>query len=123
MAGIPPGTSAVLAQQQGLPLGMIPPPPPPPPTALQVQTSDYVAHTGLAYRLSTKLGIAAGILAVLSALGYILTKPVAAGGQQVTGRVTGDQTASNPSRKYVWILLAVSAAAGGAGFMALKKGQ
>ena len=113
----------MLAQQQGLPLGMIPPPLPPPPTALQVQTSDHVAHTGLAYRLSTKLGIASGVLAVLSALGYVLTKPVVATGQQVTGRVTGDQTTTNPSRMYVWILLAVSAAAGGAGFMALKKGQ
>ena len=123
MAGIPPGTSAVLAQQQGLPLGMIPPPPPPPPTALQVQTSDHVAHTGLAYRLSTKLGIATCVVAVLFALGYVLTKPAAANGQQVTGRVTGAQTTANPGRKYVWLLLAVSAATGGAGFMALKKGQ
>lgn len=123
MAGIPPGTSATLAQQQGLPLGMIPPPPPPPPTALQVQTSDYVAHTGLAYKLSTKLGIAAGILTVMSALGYVLTKPVAATGQQVTGRVTGAQTTPNSARKYVWILLAVSLAAGAAGAVALRKGK
>ena len=121
MAGIPPGTSAVLAQQQGLPLGMIPPPPPPPPTALQVQTSDHVAHTGLAYRLSTKLGIATGVLAVLSALRYITTKPLAAGGQQANGRVTGAQTVSDPMRKYVWMLLLASVVTGAGAVFASRK--
>ena len=120
-AGIPAGPSATLAQQQGLPLGMIPPPPPPPPTAVEVQGRAYAAHTAMGYKLSHRLGLVAGALAVLAGLGYLTTKPLAASGTMAAGRVTAPQVVADPMRKYVWITLTLAGAFGAAGVLAYRK--
>ena len=103
--------SAGIAQAQGLPIGVVSPPPPPPLTAAQVQTNQFVAAQGAGTDPSKMLAVMCGVAGAAAAFGLLLTRPLSAATATTTGRTTADP-ASNPNRKYAWLMVALSIALG-----------